>query len=415
MRRERWMRHTWLVFYFIFLFVQVSASDVRALDSAAVLPQGMTALFGENRIFFPVTDVFNQNGNQQPVGTPFNNIPLAALFGAPPGINMGTSVVNIQQTQAAMEYTLGYGLTDRFTLGAIIPYVPYASTNFSFANNTAGANFGFVGSSLTACPLGFGIPGCAPASLTTVNAALATAGFKPLQNHVETSGFGNVILGGRYQYYTGNHYRGAFTGGVILPTGQERDPDDLLSQGIGSDAWGLRFQLQNDLMLQRPGLGKQLGFPDAGDLFLNYTLKYDMAIPDKQTLRVCPVTNPICPTKANLNRDIGDTVQLDIGPAIGLAKGLILSGFYRYVYQMKTNYSGGPPGTDLDVLERYSAQQAHEWRVDLAFTSIPWVSQGQFGLPFVFGLSYRERFAGDNFVNVSRFIGFNFAVYTSPS
>jgi hypothetical protein len=56
-----------------------------------------------------------------------------------------------------------------------------------------------------------------------------------------------------------------------------------------------------------------------------------MALPDKQTLRVCPVTNPICPTKANLNRDIGDTVQIDIGPAIGLAKGVILSGFYQYV------------------------------------------------------------------------------------
>jgi hypothetical protein len=75
----------------------------------------------------------------------------------------------------------------------------------------------------------------------------------------------------------------------------------------------------------------QCGFPDAGDFFLNYTLKFDMALPDKQTLRVCSVTNPICPTKANLNRDIGDTVQLDIGPAIGLAKGVILSGFYQYV------------------------------------------------------------------------------------
>jgi hypothetical protein len=79
----------------------------------------------------------------------------------------------------------------------------------------------------------------------------------------------------------------------------------------------------------------QRGFPDAGDFFLNYTLKYDMALPDKQRLRVCPVTNPICPTKANLNRDIGDTVQIDIGPAIGLAKGVILSGLYRYVYIMQ--------------------------------------------------------------------------------
>src|SRR5262249_44570003 len=156
----------------------------------------------------------------------------------------------------------------------------------------------------------------------------------------QESGFGNVIVGARYQYYSGNHYRGAFTGGVILPTGQERDQDDLLSQGIGNDAWGLRFQLQNDLMFQRPGLGKQLGFPDGGDFYSNYSLTYDMALPDKQTLRVCPVTNPICPTKANLNRDIGDTFRLDFGPAVGLARGVILSGYYRYIYKMKDDFSG---------------------------------------------------------------------------
>lgn len=413
MRHKRWMGYSWMVFSSILLFIQASASDVRALDSAAVLPQGMTALFGENRFFFPVTDVFNQNGDKQPLGTPFNNVPLGGLFGAPPGVNFGTSMVSMQQTRVELEYTLAYGLTDRLTIGAIIPYVPYASTNFSFSNNTAGANFGFVGNSLTPCPLG--APGCQTASLTNINGALATAGFQPLQNHVQESGFGNVIIGGRYQYYTGNQYRGAFTGGVILPTGQERDPDNLLSQSIGSDTWGLRVQLQNDLMLQSPGLGKQLGYPDAGDFFLNYTLTYDMVLPDKQMLRVCPVTNPICPTKANLNRDLGDTFRLDVGPAIGLATGVILSGYYRYVYKMKDNYSGGPPGTAVDALEQYSDQQAHEWRVDLAFTSIPWVSRGKFGLPFVLDISYRERFAGDNFVNASRFIGFNFAVYTSPN
>jgi hypothetical protein len=80
---------------------------------------------------------------------------------------------------------------------------------------------------------------------------------------------------------------------------------------------------------------KQRGFPDAGDFFMNYTLKFDMALRDKQMLRVYPVTNPVCPTKANLNRDIGDTVQLDIGPAIGLAKGVILSGFYWDIYKIK--------------------------------------------------------------------------------
>ena len=410
MRRKKLVSILGLASCFLLLLIQTLPTMVYALDSAAVLPQGMTALFGENRFFFPVTNQFNQEGNKQPLGTPFNNVPLGSLFGAPPGVNFGTSVVGIQQTRVEMEYTLAYGLTDRITIGAIIPYVPYASTNFTFANNTAGANFGFVGNSLTPCPLGF--PGCQPATLNNINAALATAGFKPLQNHVQESGFGNVIVGGRYQYYSGNHYRGAFTGGVILPTGQERDPDDLLSQGIGNDAWGLRFQLQNDLMFQRPGLGKQLGFPDGGDFYFNYSLTYDMALPDKQQLRVCPVTNPICPTKATLNRDIGDTFRLDFGPAVGLARGVILSGYYRYIYKLKDDFSGAPPGTDVSVLEKYSAQQAHEWRVDLTFTSIPWVSLGKFWLPFVLDISYRQRFAGDNFVNASQFIGFNFAVYT---
>jgi len=114
-------------------------TPVHALDSAAVLPQGMGAVFGENRIYFPVTEQFNQDGKNQPLGTPFNNIPLRNLFAptAPPGINFGTSMVTLQQTRVELEYTLAYGLTDRLTLGAIIPYVPSASTNATFANNTA--------------------------------------------------------------------------------------------------------------------------------------------------------------------------------------------------------------------------------------------------------------------------------------
>ena len=132
-------------------------------------------------------------------------------------------------------------------------------------------------------------------------------------------------------------------------------------------------------------------------------------------MRVCPVTNPICPTKANLYRDLGDTVSVEIGPAVGLAKGVILSGFYRYIYKMKDDFSGTvPPGSTVDVLEAFSAQQSNEFRVDLNLTSIPWVLERKFGFPFVLGVSYRQRFAGDNFVNVSQYIGFNFAVYTPP-
>ena len=392
------------------VLLHVQSDESRALDSAAVLPQGMFAMFGENRFYSPVNEVFNQNGQKQDIAAPFNNVPLGLLFGAPPGVNFGTSVVSISQKRIEMEYTFAYGLTDRLTVGAIVPYAPLANTSFSFANNTAGANFGFVGNSLTPCPLA--VPGCQPASLTNINAALAQAGYKPLGNRQE-SGFGNVKVGARYQYYTGNHYRGAFTGGVILPTGKERDPDDLLGQSIGNDAWGLWFQLQNDLMFQRPGLGKQLGFPDAGDFFLNYTLKFDMTLPDTQTMRVCPVTNPICPTKANIDRNIGDVFTLEIGPAIGLAKGFILSGFYQYQYKTKDDYSG-PGGVPVELLEQFSSQQAQQWRTDLLFTSIPWVMERKFSLPFVLGVSYRERFAGDNFINVSRYIGFNFAVYTSP-
>ena len=408
------MRYVMITQRFLFLVLSVillghALADYSHADSAAVLPRGSWQIFTESRIFADIGEFYNNEGDKTPLGAPFS-IPLAPVFGAGPPLDFGTSQVTITNHVKELEFIPAFGLTNKLSLGLIIPYTPEFNTDFSFTNNTATANFGFISGTLTPCPLAGGPP-CAPADLNSVNAALATLGFKPLGNRTR-SGVGNIKVGGRYQYFDAEHFRAAFTGGVILPTGDEHDPDDLLFVPIGFHAWGLFFEFQQDLLFQQPGLGRTLGYPVPGDFFLNATVKYDLSLPDSDTFRVC-ATPPFCPasSKVELDRNLGDVIKVELQPTVGVLKGVLLGGRYRYTYVTKTEFSGGPPGIPVDTLEANTEEQAHEWRITLTLTSIPWVIEKKFPLPFAFNLSYRDRFAGDNGPFVSQYTGFDFVFY----
>lgn len=389
-------------------------------DNATVLPKGAYQIFSENAFFLPVDKQYDENGKKQDIADPFN-VPLTPLveqiFGTPlpPGVDLGTNNFKIELERTELKWTPAYGITDRLSIGAVITYIPQADSKFNGDVDTSTANFGLNPAAVSpANPLGLAplaVPGTSPVDIDDINAVLRANGFKPLKSK-SRSGFGDTELGGRYQYYRGDNFRAAFTGGVRFPTGKKDDPDNLIDQALGNDVYALLFQLQQDWLLQgQAGLGARLGFPEPGSFYLNTTFKYDLNLPDQATLRVCSRDNPVCPNKGKINRDLGDVFAAEVSPVLGILKGVILAPLYKFEYGLKDDY--GPNGTGLPVrvLEKNSSFQSHEIKAVLTYTTIPWVIEKKFPVPLVVSFTYRKRFAGDNFVNDSQFFGFNVTIY----
>ena len=389
-------------------------------DNATVLPKGAYQIFSENAFFLPVDKQYDDHGKKQDLATPYN-VPLAPLVEQifmtplPLGVDLGTNNFKIKLERTELKWTPAYGLTDRLSLGAVITYIPQADTKFTGDVNTSTANFGLnPGAVSPGNPLGLAplfVPGTNPININDINAVLKANGFKPLKN-VSRSGFGDTELGARYQYYRGDNARAAFTGGVRFPTGKKDDPDNLIDQALGNDVYALLFQLQQDWLVSGgSGLGARLGFPDPGSLYINTTFKYDLNLPDKATLRVCSRDNPVCPNKGKINRNLGDVLAAEISPVIGLMKGVIFAPLYKFEYGFKDNYGANGTGLPVSVLEKNSSFQSHEVKVVLSYTTIPWVIEKKFPIPLVVSFTYRNRFAGDNYVNDSQYFGFNVTLY----
>ena len=132
-------------------------------------------------------------------------------------------------------------------------------------------------------------------------------------------------------------------------------------------------------------------------------------IQDSTEIRLCPPSQPICPNKATVDRDTGDILSAEVAMTIGLFKGVILTPMYTFRYKFEDTYDG-PQNFPLDVLEQDTDFENQQVEVVLNFTSIPWVVEGKFPVPFVVGFNWRDRFAGRNALK-TQYVGFNLTLY----
>ncbi len=96
-----------------------------------------------------------------------------------------------------------------------------------------------------------------------------------------------------------------------FPTGRADDADNLVDYPFGSGAYMLLFHLNNDFIISN--LWKTPAAADAtslrpwtepGDLVLNGTFRYEVALPDTQTKRVPNnVNSPITTNKEVVHRN----------------------------------------------------------------------------------------------------------------
>jgi hypothetical protein len=199
----------------------------------------------------------------------------------------------------------------------------------------------------------------------------------------EDSGVGDIEVGARYQYYKSDNWRLAFTGGVRLPTGEDDDPDNLIDYAPGAGAWALLFRLHNDYI-------------GVKDLRLNFTARYDWYLPDSKTVRILSSPNqPLTDIKENVDRDLGDILEMEVSGKYELSKGLGVSALYQYKTKSKDGITGSL-GLDYTSLELETNLTSHIYIVGLSYSTVPLYLEKKFPVPIECSLNYRKRFAGSN-------------------
>jgi len=405
------------------VFLAVACTCGFAIESAQVLPKGVwnAALTGNH--YFPIKERFTPNGDTEDVAKYFNadlnsNVfpQLAALdqafFGGTPGTaTIGTSQVSFQYEIDEMKLSIQYGVTNKFTAGIIIPYL-WQKTNVSQAkldttNATVGTNPGFGGpgplGSVPLIPIAAGGVPLTTAQAQgllgpglTINGILVPGtglGYKPIQTW-EESGFGDIQLGGRYQYFATEDWQLAFTGGVQFPTGKTDDPNNLVDLGFGSGCYALMFRLNND-------------YKGIKDLVLDGTFKIDYYIPGKVEKRVTDVQHPLV-SQENLEKvdiTLGTVYEIDLGGTYGFYKGWNIAAMYGYSWKDKNKVSGSK-GLNYGALEENTDWSYQYVSLDLTYSTIPLFREKQFFAPFTATLHYENVFDGKNYFLKQEAIGF---------
>jgi hypothetical protein len=189
----------------------------------------------------------------------------------------------------------------------------------------------------------------------------------------------------------------AGTLGMRWPTGEEDDPDSLVDYPLGSGTYAPLFWLHQDYI----GLKK---------LLLSTTLKYEWYLPDRNYLRVPDsVDQPLTNNKERVDRDIGDYFEFQLNGSYEFLEGLSLWGRYTYGYKWRDSFSGDK-GFDYDSLEAETGQISHEYRIGLAYSTVPLFMANKFPLPIEAFVGYRSRFAGENVLKTD-YINLGFTLY----
>ncbi|HEA68419.1 MAG TPA: hypothetical protein ENI07_16595 [Desulfobacterales bacterium] len=413
-----------VVSLFVFLFFQVK-NNICYADNAEALPKGVSRVRLNGQIYFPVDEKYDPDGNKEDVAADYNTTfdssvfaDLALVetaFGMPSGsANIGDSVVSFDIEWRELDFFYEYGVTDRLTVGVHIPYW-WNKTNVDEArldtsNATVGKSAIGVGFGAPLAPLAGPFPDTVPLTTEDTQDLLGNGldvdgdgvidipgfGYKRFGTWSD-SGLSDIEFGARYQYLKTEDWRLAFTGAFRFPIGEVDDPDNLVDTEFGEGVYALLFQFQNDYIATE-------------NFVLNGTFRYELKLPDEETLRVPDdVNRPITANKEKVDRNLGDVINLEVSGTYQFLEGFSLSLLYLFEYGFKDDVSGDK-GFAYKSLEDETDLRSHIGIIGLAYSTIPLYQKKKFPLPLDTFVKYRTRFAGMNRA-YSQWISVGLAVY----
>lgn len=396
--------------------------------TAQTLPKGVSQVGISAYFYGNITKRYDPDGNKEDLAVDYNGAldssvfpalaPLDPLVGG--AASIGDSVVDFKFKYKTAEFEYYYGVSDRLSVGIKVPYFD-AKNKVNATVDTTSANVGtnplYQAGVLPpplndspVIPLGLGV-GETPFTDEQVQGLLGKGvdvngdgtidipgyNYKRFETWGD-SGFGDIELTGKYRFYEKGPWRMAAGGGARLRTGRQDDPDNLtdLAYGTGQNALLLNYYVD---------------YIGVDNLVLNLSLEYANYLKTDKNLRIPrDVNEPITDNKENVERDLGDVIQLELSGAYEITDFLIGGLKYEYTREFKDSIKGDQ-NYNYKSLEDETDQRSHVYVVSLTYSTIQQYLDKRARIPFTASLSYRDRFAGKNNINVSEYIGASFSLF----
>lgn len=381
----------------------LSASQAHALTLVA--PRGLWVTRVELR-HNHADETYNANRDKTPLGGVFSGVnldasivPSLALLG--PGRSLGTTALDSDTQVDRAEITLGYGVTDRLTLGVIANFgSSLTHANFSAGGGNVGFNPAFdpnqaIGiANFPFAPVGGAI---APLDSAGVQRILTDPvfgyGYEAIAD-TRVSGGGNVLIGGLYRLFEDQHQQWVGGLGLRRSLAKDNNPDNLFDNPLDDGSDDLVFELD---YLRRWGADLAGDSLLGGNLDLRLTAKRTVQLPDTLLSRV-PAAGQVLATAASketLERNLGDFWEYDM--EVGKVVGNWRYSATWHRYQKAADRYSSARGQDVSSLIAGSSQSANQWRAAISWSGIQAWRAGRVPLPLIVRLEMQETYAGHNF------------------
>jgi len=385
-----------------------------AQESATVLPKGIWRARAVSVFSLPVKDSFNNDGAKVELLNKMNaSIPAKTQAAQNPQLmNLYTKLNQVEsglgdklfQTELFANGTLNfqryttaleYGVTDRFSLGVIVPVVRLklegvrATIVHSQADDIT-KKLEASGSGMYQ-PLIDGVEQFSTSIPTAAyyEKALFTDKGYNIQG-INYLALGDIEVGGVYNFLKSTSFKSSFKSGFRLPTANHvAIYSNPLDKSSGDKQ--LDFAVQNIL-----------NYDVTSNTTLATSLKYTWQLKDKRYQPV-PVFGQVGLTDLNgdtnwdqVTRDLGDMFDAELSLTQYFQERSIFAySFYAYTLKEKDTFKGSK-SLDFASLSLETEQVSHKYEIGLGYSTIPAFRAKRFAVPLEFKVAFNGSLSGKN-------------------
>ena len=389
----------------VLIMTTLVAVPVVQADDATVLPADVSRGYVDLYHYQPTTQRYSADGDREDLAFPFTNAALDS--GVLPNLSpldqvlgntatLGDVAVDYEYDIDVIDFGYAYGLTDRLSIGIHIPYY-WITNNVDTDFDNTGANVGLIPGTGACC-----IPvsaGGVPLTENDVQNLINTEfGISDIDTW-DREGIGDTELGAKYLVYREQESAFAVTGGLRIPTGYEDDADKLNDVAWSYGNYALLLRLHYDYLLSNLWNDSASSLdqikPVPGDMILNVTLRYDLMLPDKKTMRVGNTPDQVFTNdRERVDRDLGDLYNLEISAKYQATSAFAYAFVYTYSWKSKDDISGDL-GYNYSSLEANTDSSHQIYVVSASYSTLAAYRNQQSRVPMNFYIDYRDRFKGE--------------------